>query len=88
MRPRVNGGTIVIDRGHGWTRRPSWRAVPIANQNTSPTPWSRARSWTLSTVQPRQDDLLAYLADEVDQDTLERLAGELKIDIAPPALGT
>jgi hypothetical protein len=33
--------------------------------------------------QPRQDDLLAYLSGQIDEDEFERLVGEPRIDLAP-----
>ncbi len=63
-------------------------ALPLSSDRVRADRLQRAvASYRLAFGQPRQDDLLAYLADEVDQDTLERLAGELRIDIAPPGLG-
>jgi hypothetical protein len=33
--------------------------------------------------QPRQDDLLAYLSGQIDQEEFERLVGDLRIDLGP-----
>ena len=37
--------------------------------------------------QPRQEDLLAYLVDRVDEETLESLRPHLQIDLRPKAVG-
>jgi hypothetical protein len=62
-------------------------ALPLSSDRVRAERLQRAvASYRLAFGQPRQDDLLAYLAGEVDQDTLMRLAGELKVDISPPAM--
>lgn len=38
--------------------------------------------------QPRQDDLLAYLAGQIDPAELDKLAGDLQIDLSPPPVST
>ena len=39
--------------------------------------------YRLAFGQPRQDDLLAYLAGQIDPANFERLADDLRIDLGP-----
>jgi hypothetical protein len=39
--------------------------------------------YRLAFGQPRQDDLLEFLADQMDPEDLNRLVGELRIDLSP-----
>lgn len=59
-------------------------ALPLSRDRARAEALQRAvASYRLAFGQPRQDDLLAYLADELDPETLARLAGELRIDLSP-----
>lgn len=63
-------------------------ALPLSSDRARAARLKQAvASYRLAFGQPRQDELLAYLEGEVHPDELERLAGELKIDIAPLQLG-
>lgn len=60
-------------------------ALPLSRDQSRTDALQRAvASYRLAFGQPRQDDLLAYLAETIDPETLERLAGELRIDLGPP----
>ena len=59
-------------------------ALPLSSDRARAARLKQAvASYRLAFGQPRQDELLAYLEGEVDPDELERLAADLKIDIAP-----
>ena len=59
-------------------------ALPLSRDRARTDALERAvASYRLAFGQPRQDELLAYLANEIDPDTLRELAGELHINIAP-----
>jgi hypothetical protein len=60
-------------------------ALPLSRDRTAAERLKRAvASYRLAFGHARQDDLLAYLAGEIDPDTLERLTAELGIDLSPP----
>jgi hypothetical protein len=60
-------------------------ALPLSRDRTHAERLKRAvASYRLAFGQPRQDDLLAYLAEQVDAATLERLADDLRVDLTPP----
>jgi hypothetical protein len=59
-------------------------ALPLSREKARTEALQRAvASYRLAFGQPRQDDLLAYLSQTIDPDTLQRLAGELRIHLAP-----
>ncbi|WP_370327700.1 helicase-related protein [Euzebya sp.] len=63
-------------------------ALPLSRDHGRATTLRRAvASYRLAFGQPRQDELLAYLAGEVDADELARLADELRIDVSPNGFG-
>ena len=63
-------------------------ALPLSSDRARASRLKQAvASYRLAFGQPRQEELLAYLEDEVDSETLNRLAGELKVSIAPPLTG-
>ena len=71
-----NGADAIVDR--------YVPALPLSGDRTRTDALERAvASYRLAFGQPRQDELLAYLADEIDPDTLTQLAGELHINIGP-----
>jgi hypothetical protein len=61
-------------------------ALPLSNDRARADRLKKAvASYRLAFGQPRQDELLAYLDEEVDPGLLERIASELRIDITPLA---
>lgn len=59
-------------------------ALPLSRDSSRARALRRAvASYRLAFGQPRQEDLLAYLADEVDQETLDAVAEELRVDLSP-----
>lgn len=60
-------------------------ALPLSRDRNRADRLNRAvASYRLAFGQPRQDDLLAYLAGEADAGMLERLAEDLRVDLSPP----
>lgn len=71
-----NGADATVDR--------YVPALPLSRDRARTEALERAvASYRLAFGQPRQDELLTYLADEIDPETLTQLAGELHINIAP-----
>jgi hypothetical protein len=61
-------------------------ALPLSRDRSYADRLKRAvASYRLAFGQPRQDDLLQYLAGEVDAEMLERLADDLRVDLSPPS---
>jgi hypothetical protein len=59
-------------------------ALPLSRDRVRAEALKRAvASYRLAFGQPRQDDLLAYLAGAIEPGELEKIADELKIDLAP-----
>jgi hypothetical protein len=59
-------------------------ALPLSRDRVRADALKRAvASYRLAFGQPRQEDLLVYLAGAIDPEELEKLADELKINLAP-----
>lgn len=70
---------------HGETRVHRYvPALPLSSDRTRAARLKQAvASYRLAFGQPRQDELLAYLDGVLDKDELERVAGDLRITLAP-----
>lgn len=59
-------------------------ALPLSRDRSHAEALQRAvASYRLAFGQPRQEDLLAYVATQVDEETLERLAADIRVDLSP-----